>query len=63
MKSKMAAIALYYTKFECMVTPKFYESNLWVCILKRYIQNISKIKSQEHVLISINVLYQWSKPQ
>ena len=31
-KSKMALIAVYYTKFECMVTPKFYDSNPSVCV-------------------------------
>ena len=48
-KSNMAAIAIYYTKSECMVTQKFYDSNPCVCDKNANIQNISKFKSHEPV--------------
>ena len=39
----MAAIAIYFTKFLCMVTPKFYDSNLMClclkCICAKYFKN------------------------
>ena len=50
-KSNMAATAVYYTKFLCMVTPTFYDCNPCVCEWNSYIQNISKINLREHILI------------
>ena len=64
-KSNMAAIAVCYTKFWCMVTPKFYDCNPCVHVWNAYIQNILKFKSQEPSLIGRNklmIIYQRSKP-
>ena len=54
-KSNMAAMAVYYTKFWCMVTPKFDDCNLCVCVENAYIHNILKIKSQEDILTLVGL--------
>ena len=63
-KSNTATIAVYYTDFLCMVTPKFCDCNPCACVKNSYVQNISKIKSQEHNYFNLrNKIYNWSKPQ
>ena len=58
-KSNMAAIAVYYTKFWCMVSPKVYDCNPSDCVSNAHIQ---KIKSQEHILIQRNIIYPGVSP-
>ena len=51
-KSNMATIAVYYTKFGWMVTPKFYDCKPCSHVKNAYIHSkYFKIKSKEHSLI------------
>ena len=45
-KSNMAAIAVCYTKFGRMMTPKFYDFHLCVCVLNAYIHFKAMLKAR-----------------
>ena len=53
-KSNMDALLYIIPNFDAwsaMVAPKFYDCNPCVCVENAYIKNISKMKTQEHILI------------
>ena len=51
-KAHMAVIAVYYTKFSCMVTPQFDLIAIHVFVFKMQTLKIfPKKETQEHVLI------------